>query len=296
MITRKLGNQRPDRVNGRQRILPIITEFIGKVYCVTKCVPELLFKRCNCNMAAIRGRVNLVARRPAGQHASSIWRPVPGRQAIADRPPHQHEHVVCHGDIDVSALSGLLAIQQGQQNVDNCRISTAGDVCCQKWRHCRMLGRSHAQGQQTGIPDIIQVMTCLEGARARLAISADRTVNDAGIDERHGVVSEPQPFHHTRPELLDNNVCLADQRQQELKLSLRLQIQCKRQFTPVKHGKTGRVPAPFRVIGSHFLAITGSFNLDDPCASLDQKQCGHGAWQQCRKIENLDPAQWLCGC
>ena len=45
------------------------------------------------------------------------------------------------------------------------------------------------------------------------AIAGNRAIDDTGVDGRHAVVIEPEPLDDTRPEVLDDDIGVADERQ-----------------------------------------------------------------------------------
>src|SRR4029079_12569363 len=126
---------------------------------------------------------------------------------------------------DATAVSALVAYPQRQKNVDDSRETPAGDICRQHWRHDRPIGRTGRESEQTGIPDIIDVVPGLVNAWPALAVAGDRAIDQFRVDLLQFVVAETEPVHHAGTELLNHNVRALDQRHELFAVSVALQIE-----------------------------------------------------------------------
>src|SRR5690348_804571 len=105
-----------------------------------------------------------------------------------------------------------------------------------------MAARSRLQIQQTGIPDIIEIVSGFIHTRSALAIAGDRTINEPWIDRTHVVVSKAKPGHHARPKLFDENVRALDQRNEPGAVCPDLEIERHAGFASVEHQEGCALP------------------------------------------------------
>ena len=65
--------------------------------------------------------------------------------------------------------------------------------------------------QHAGQADVVDVVPGRAGKRPGLPPAGHPSVNQLGIIGQHHVRPQPEPFHHPRPEALDQPVCIAAQ-------------------------------------------------------------------------------------
>src|SRR4029079_24101 len=106
---------------------------------------------------------------------------------------------------DATAVSALVACPQRQKNVDDSRETPAGDICRQHWRHDRPIGRTGLQIEQTGIPDIIDVVPGLVNAWPALAVAGDRAIDQFRVDLLQFVVAATEPVQNPRSAWFNQN-------------------------------------------------------------------------------------------
>ena len=143
---------------GGLRVAPVITQGRLQADQLGEARPEALLQGCCGEEALIGGRVDLKTRRAAGQELAARTGPAARGKTLAERPPHEREQMVGHGDVEVTAVPSDVALTQRQQDVERGGIAAARDVCDQRRRHHRRAVRTRRQLQQTGLGDVVEVV------------------------------------------------------------------------------------------------------------------------------------------
>ncbi|MNT37806.1 hypothetical protein D3C72_1739620 [compost metagenome] len=136
-------------------------------------------------------------------------------------------------------------------------------------------------------------MRSLVRPRTVLAETGDRAVHQPRIDLRHIRIAKPQPVHHTRPELLEQDVGLLDQRHKAVDRGRRFQVDGDGFLAPIEQHEVGTVRIRLGLVGPHLVATNGSFELDDLGPGLGQQQGTQRSGQQGAEIQHLHPSQRL---
>ena len=129
-----------------RRIALIVDERRGKPDRGGEALPEILLQRARRRRACRRSSDR--ADSAASRRRASL-RPDRGNRPVAQCPrqrlPGEGEHRVGHGDVEMAALPGLVALAQRQQDVDHRRKGAAADVGDQRRRHHRPVRRPGLQ-------------------------------------------------------------------------------------------------------------------------------------------------------
>src|SRR5690349_6586646 len=112
--------------------------------------------------------------------------------------------------------------------------------------------RAGGQREQAGIADIIEIVACAVAPRAGLSVAGDRAIDKPRIARAQGLVTEPEPIHDARPELLDHNVAASGEIAHALARSLVLQVDGDAFLAAIEHREGRADAAPWRRIAAHF--------------------------------------------
>ncbi len=279
-------DERADSGDAAGRIPPVVAPFRGEPNGVAKTVPELLLQGRGGKQLPVRGRVEPVAGRTAGYRFAPVDRPSPKAQAVAEPPIEKREQIVRHGDVESTSLAGQVAGPQREEDVHHRRIGPASDIGDQHRRYHRRRRRPHAQRQQPGIADIVQIVSRQRPLGAGLAVTGDRAIDYSRVDRAHRFVVEPETVHDSRAELLHQHVGTRQERPQPRPAFIGLEIEGDRLLAAVEQREVDAVPTPSGLVSAHLLATVGPFDLDDLSARLGQDQARHRPRQQSREIEH----------
>jgi hypothetical protein len=152
--------------------------------------------------------------------------------------------------------------------------------------------RAGTESHHAGFGLIVHIMGCDLSIWARLTKTGDRTIDKLGIQGVDLFKAKAKAIHHTRTELLDNDVRLADQGFYFFARDWILEVGDDGFFATIKQGKVDAILAELRRVGAHIIAF-GTFDLDDIGACIGQKQGTHGTGQEGAEIENLDAMKGL---
>src|SRR4051812_11956433 len=107
--------------------------------------------------------------------------------------------------------------------------------------------------------------------RAGLPVAGDRAIDEARIARAQGLVTESEPVHHTRPELLDHDVAGRGKIAHAVARSLLLQVGGDALLAAIEHRERGADLAPLRRIAAHLFAA-GTLDFDDFGAGFGEQQ------------------------
>ena len=169
-------------------------------------LPKFLFQRCSSQKAAVARAVNLIPRSAACHEVAARHRPLASSETIAKAPIHKGKQIVRHRNVDQAPGSVSIAGAQCEQNIHHGRISAPGDVCDKRIWKARSAIHASGQRQQAALGLVIEIMRRHAGQRPLLPPSRDGAIDKAWIHRPHGLVAETEPIHHTRAELLDQNI------------------------------------------------------------------------------------------
>src|SRR6266702_458174 len=130
-----------------------------------------------------------------------------------------------------------------------------------------------------------------------LADPRSRALDHRGLDRRVAedrakhVVAEAKTVHHTRPEILDQNVGLLDQLVHQLDCVGALQVEGEAALSRIKLTEIGAVAVPERRPQTHVIAL-GRLDLDYLRADIGEQPCTIRARQYDRKIEHAHAGEW----
>ena len=205
-------------------------------------VPELLLQRPASHQLAVPGRIELIARRAAGQPRAARARKCAGDVA---RPRCAWPaNVNIASDMAMSIVAAFAGCGRAAAAPSRMFI-TAGSVPppMSAISAGGTFGRSSGPGlqrQQPGVADVVDVVTRLRGARAGLAVAGDRAIDQPRIDLAQRLGAETEPRHHAGPELLDQDVGALDQRHQPGAVALVLEIEHQALLAAIEHARTSR--------------------------------------------------------
>src|SRR6516165_4514136 len=199
------GDDRGDPRGGGGLIPFIIDKFGFEPNRLREGEPEFLFQRCSGYNCAVTRVIKVIARRTAGHEVAALVGPGIRSQSVTDRPIHEGEQIVSHGDIEKRAFARNFALAQREHYVHHCRVSAASNVADERGRHDSMPGRAAGDSEQSAIAEIVQVVTCTITAGTILAVAGDAAVDELTIELAQCLVVEAQPFHDARPKLFDNH-------------------------------------------------------------------------------------------
>jgi hypothetical protein len=150
-------------------------------------------------------------------------RPHPGDQPVGDLPAHGHQRRLQHGDVDALALPRAGAPHQRRSYGKRRRQSAdgVGDGIADPQRRARgVAGDAHDAGE--ALHDL--VIGRIVPQRSVLPEAGNGAVDEAGLQLAQRVIAEPEPLHHSRPEILDDDIGGAQQAAEHLLAGLALEI------------------------------------------------------------------------
>ncbi|CAB4324757.1 unannotated protein [freshwater metagenome] len=221
---------------------------------------------------------------PVEDHGEALPRfgPETQRPEVGDQISHRH-HCIEHGDIDVLALTGAVAVTQRREHTDGSeQCSTDVAERTDRRHHGRttrlefvVVDAAHGFGdRRVGRPSVVWG---LDG----VAESGDREVHDGGVDGGDVFVTESHTGECTALEVLAHDVELGGEVEDELTTFGRFEIDTDRTLVEVvaQIGGTdgaslgisdGRLRTPPEVAAFHAL------DLDDISTHARQQLCGVG--------------------
>jgi len=252
----------------------------GKLQGPAQRLPEAMLHGPDGQVAAIGGRVDIVAGVAMGQAVVAAHRCAPLFVLQVQLQRQQAEYAVGHGDVDVLAGAGFFPLQQRQQNAHRGVQTAAGHVGDLHPGDDRRAAGFADQIQHAGGGQVIDVVTGAIPQRAGLPVAGDRTVHDARIDARQCSIVDFQPLHHPGPEALQHHVGVSRQAVENPATLAVLQIEGHVLLVAVNRGgeKIVRTEAPV-------------FHGDHPRAVIGQDHGTVRPRQQPRKIEHEGAGQ-----
>ena len=240
------------------------------------------------------GDVDIAVRRlekPVGSPARVLVPQAPrvfaDAHVLAARKLHQRHHGVEHRDVHVLTATGRDPLEKrikdplnGVEGADQVRD---GD------RHLHGLAvRLSGDGHQPALPlDDRVIGADLFGA----AVSGNRTVDQAGIPGRDGLVAETQLVAHTRPEIFDEDVGPVDEPPEHLLALGTFQIQRDALLVAVHLDEPGALAVEKRRRRSRIVPFAGRLDLDHFGPHLSQLQRAGRPGHHTGQINHFDSGQ-----
>ncbi len=191
-----------------------------------------------------------------------------------------------HRDIDVLALAGVGALEQGGrdgecgghagQHVAHRETGTSG-------AHFLVAGQRHDAGQRLDLAVVAGLVAIGTGA----AEAGDGAIDQAGIDRAEGVVADAEAIHHAGAEVLHHHVGARDEAVDDVDCGRLLQIEREAAFVAVdrqprrRHASVGPFAGEGRA--AHVLALT-TFDLDDVGAEQGKLVAAVGAGEDLGEV------------
>ena len=159
-------------------------------------------------------------------------------------------------------------------------------------RHTGVTGNAHQPADPLGH----QVEPAAFGVGSSVAEAGDGAVDEPGVDASQFLVSQPQAFHHARPEVLDHGVGIAGQPLEHGLAGLPLKVDDQAALVAVGGQKPRRpVLDEGRSHPPVVIAAVGLLHLDDVRSQVPQHHRAHGPGQDLGEIEHHHAGQGAVG-
>jgi hypothetical protein len=204
---------------------------------------------------------------------------------------HQNHRDVEHRQIDALAAAGALALEQGAGERKGGH--RAGRVIDRRRAELdrvdlRRSGRRHQPGRRL---DHV-IIGGLPAARPVPAERRDRAVDEARIDRRHRLPTEPQRIESAGTIILDHDVALRDQPLQDRAAGLVLQIESQRALVrglgQVLRAHAAAVEGAVAAAAAGLIGLQGMLDLDHLGAEQAELIGGERAGQHMGEIDDAD--------
>ncbi|MNL08410.1 hypothetical protein D3C87_1291290 [compost metagenome] len=185
--------------------------------------------------------------------------------------------------------------QRGQHG--KCRVRGIGDVIGKvgagaRWLATRLAAKELQAGNRTHGQPVTQVV----GLRSAVALHGHRQIDHARVDLAQRLVSQPQPLHGSRREVVRHDVGVLDQAQCQGTRLWTFQIQRDAALAGVA---VSEVPAAIdagppvleRLCFTQRIQAIGAFDLDHVGAKIRKQLGGEGSGSDPGKVDYRDPGQ-----
>src|SRR5690554_73724 len=155
---------------------------------------------------------------------------------------------VCHADVYKLPLSGLLAMDHRRQYAHYRMMGApcnVGNLDAHGWRASFFTAAVAAHARKG---EVIYVVPGAIFVGTGLAITCDGAVNQLRVNRLQGFVTNTQPVHYTRAELLNHNVIVLNQLQNLFFAAFFFQVQCKGLFASIQKSMGGTYSS---IVGRH---------------------------------------------
>ena len=220
---------------------------------------------------AVGGLVDQVAGRPG-----PTMRDLAADQDLAHEAlgPGEGDRRVKHRELEMLALARPFAGQQRRR--DRLGRGQAGHLVRDDRPHHLRLARDpiglDVRESRQGLDD--RVVDALLGVRSFLSEAADRDVDETRVQLAQALGAQPQLVDHAGAEVLDEDVCGADEVEQDPDAAFLLQVEDEGPLAPVDRREPGRDAAALGSQPAHDVAARGRLDLDHFGALIRQQHGG----------------------
>ena len=248
--------------------------------------PELRLQRGERHRAAVPGEVRLVRGDASRERLVAATNGL-ARERRRHRGAGKTEDPVGHRDVEDGALACAITVAQRGEDRDH-TPHAAADVGELRGRHLRRRAHRPLRAEDSGPSEVVEVVAGALRELARLAVSRERTNDEARVLAAEHGVAEAEAIEHAGAELLEEDVVGANDAQERgLGVGL-LEVDHSAPLAAVeeleRRGLTARV-------GRHVAQVVAAarvFDLVDGGAEIGEDERREGPGQEPGQVENTD--------